>query len=211
VSSDLRVQGRTVLLHHNYRTTRQIQDAAISFLHHGNPYETESVAVPVHEGPLPIVCECEEEASTIKRWFSRWSDELRLPVYMGAVLVPTNAEAVSIARQLSSLGIPADAFKSGDMDIDVRVVKCMTLHAAKGLEFPFVAIAGLTDTRIPRKSYSPVDEDDWKAHVQQEKQLLHVAMTRAMWRLLLCRPQANPSPFFDHLGPGNWKLETYQT
>jgi superfamily I DNA/RNA helicase/mRNA-degrading endonuclease RelE of RelBE toxin-antitoxin system len=205
VSSDLRVQGRTVLLRHNYRTTRQIQDAAVTFLRREESYDAKSTAVPVHEGPLPIICECKDEASIIEQWFRSWSDELRLPVYMGAVLVPTNAGAIDIAEKLLSLGVPASAFRSGDMDIDVRVVKCMTLHAAKGLEFPFVAIAGLTDDRIPRKSYTPVDEDDWEAHVQQERQLLHVAMTRAMWRLVICRPPTNPSPFFDRLGPGHWK------
>ena len=205
VSSDLRVQGRSILLRNNYRTTMQIQEAAAAFLHQGEAYDEDSMAVPVHEGPLPTLCECEADSTAIAYWFRRWADELRLPVHMGAVLTPTNGQAEEIAENLCSQGVKAQAFRSGDLEVDAPVVKCMTLHASKGLEFPFVAVAGLTADRIPRKSYTPVDEDDWNEHVNQERKLLHVALTRAMWRLLVCSPDRDGSEFISGLAPNYWR------
>lgn len=206
VSSDLRVQGRSVLLRHNYRTTRQIQEAALAFLRKGKVQDPDSIAIPVHEGPKPVLCECVNDSVAIAQWFQRWGSELRLPIFMGAVLTPTNAQASEVAERLTVHGIAAKALRSGQLDVNERVVKCLTLHAAKGLEFPFVAVTGLTDKHIPRRSYVSADDADWATHVQQERQLLHVAMTRAMWRLLVCKPARDKSPFFTDLDDVHWHL-----
>lgn len=68
-------------------------------------------------------------------------------------------------------------------------VKIMTVHSAKGLEFPFVFIVNLVDKRFPsvergeeieipkelRKDIIPFGD----AHLQEERRLFYVAMTRA--------------------------------
>ncbi len=61
-------------------------------------------------------------------------------------------------------------------------VALMSMHAAKGLEFPVVFIAGCEDDLIPlkRDSSKPVD-------MAEERRLFYVAMTRAMERLYLTR------------------------
>ena len=56
-------------------------------------------------------------------------------------------------------------------------VSLMTMHAAKGLEFPIVFITGCEDGYIP---YHHVDTD-----TDEERRLFYVAMTRAMDQLYL--------------------------
>jgi uncharacterized protein (TIGR00375 family) len=61
-------------------------------------------------------------------------------------------------------------------------VALMSMHAAKGLEFPVVFISGCEDDLIPlkREGSKPVD-------MAEERRLFYVAMTRAMQRLYLTR------------------------
>jgi superfamily I DNA/RNA helicase len=72
-------------------------------------------------------------------------------------------------------------------DTDVYVqqaekVSLMTMHAAKGLEFPVVFIAGCEEDLIPFKQ-----RNRGQADLEEERRLFYVAMTRAMDRLYLTR------------------------
>jgi DNA helicase-2/ATP-dependent DNA helicase PcrA len=60
-------------------------------------------------------------------------------------------------------------------------VSLMTVHSAKGLEFPIVYVAGLEEGVFPHQASS----HDPRA-VEEERRLCYVAMTRAMERLTLC-------------------------
>jgi DNA helicase-2/ATP-dependent DNA helicase PcrA len=59
-------------------------------------------------------------------------------------------------------------------------VSLMTLHAAKGLEYPVVFMVGMEDGLFPHSRTSDVDED-----IEEERRLCYVGMTRAMEKLYL--------------------------
>src|SRR5262249_1257554 len=67
--------------------------------------------------------------------------------------------------------------EQGDQDARIWL---MTLHSAKGLEFPVVVLAGLEEGLFPH-SRSSDDEED----LEEERRLCYVGMTRARARLVL--------------------------
>lgn len=88
-----------------------------------------------------------------------------------------------------------------DVDIKEQVdfVTLMTVHAAKGLEFPIVFCAGLEDGTFPH-IYSKMENN-----AEEERRLFYVAITRAKEHLYITRakfrngkPQI-ASPFLEHL------------
>lgn len=64
-------------------------------------------------------------------------------------------------------------------------VSLMTIHGAKGLEFPYVFVLGNEENIFP--SYQSIEADDG---LEEERRLFYVAMTRAMKRLYLCFAQS---------------------
>ena len=80
----------------------------------------------------------------------------------------------------------------------------MTMHAAKGLEFPLVVIAGLEEGLFPH-SRSSEDEEE----LEEERRLCYVGMTRAQSQLILTSAArrrvfgeyqaTNPSRFLDEI------------
>src|SRR5262249_46870787 len=80
----------------------------------------------------------------------------------------------------------------------------MTMHAAKGLEFPIVVVAGMEEGLFPH-SRSAEDEDE----VEEERRLCYVCLTRARERLILTSAarrrvfgdyhQTQPSRFLDEI------------
>jgi len=86
----------------------------------------------------------------------------------------------------------------------------MTIHAAKGLEFPVVFIAGVEEGLIPHeKSIEQDDNDDSAGSIEEERRLFYVAITRAREKLYITSCQkrrtlqtsrdCSPSPFIDEI------------
>jgi DNA helicase-2/ATP-dependent DNA helicase PcrA len=68
-------------------------------------------------------------------------------------------------------------------DYDARAqISLMSLHAAKGLEFPLIFLSGLEEGLFPHSRTMLVPED-----IEEERRLCYVGMTRAMDQLILTR------------------------
>jgi DNA helicase-2/ATP-dependent DNA helicase PcrA len=103
--------------------------------------------------------------------------------------------AVFLARHLATLIEAGDDPATADPDPDVDAVHVMTVHKAKGLEFPVVFLPGLVADRFPARTRREplalpvelVDEvlPEGDGHLQEERRLFYVAMTRARDELIL--------------------------
>jgi DNA helicase-2/ATP-dependent DNA helicase PcrA len=71
---------------------------------------------------------------------------------------------------------------SADEQAEGDRVTLMTVHAAKGLEFPIVMVTGLEEQVFPFKGIDPWEDPD---ELEEERRLAYVAFTRAQNRLIL--------------------------
>ena len=70
-----------------------------------------------------------------------------------------------------------------ELDEKSDYVVLMTLHSAKGLEFPNVYLAGMEDGLFP--SYMSITSDDASTELEEERRLAYVGITRAKERLTI--------------------------
>jgi len=83
-----------------------------------------------------------------------------------------NSEDTSLSAYLQTVTLYTDA--DADKDEDTNKVLIMTIHSAKGLEFPCVFIAGLEEELFP--SFMSVNT---LKELEEERRLFYVAITRA--------------------------------
>jgi DNA helicase II / ATP-dependent DNA helicase PcrA len=112
-------------------------------------------------------------------------------------------EAQSIDGFLERIALTAPA----DQSATNEAVVLMTIHIAKGLEWPTVFITGMEDGLFPSlREREGVNED---AAMEEERRLAYVAITRARERLVMCHARTRrvwgeirmqgPSRFLDEL------------
>jgi DNA helicase-2/ATP-dependent DNA helicase PcrA len=94
------------------------------------------------------------------------------------------AEEPTVARFLELVTLQTDADRTSDADNSITL---MTVHAAKGLEFPVVMVAGLEEETFPHRGMA---EDDEPEDMEEERRLAYVAFTRARQRLFLSYAEA---------------------
>lgn len=96
----------------------------------------------------------------------------------------------TLADFLEKVALVADADQVPDAEGGGGVVTMMTLHTAKGLEFPVVFLTGMEDGTFPHmRSIESGDVKD----MEEERRLAYVGLTRARERLYLTRAQARSS------------------
>ena len=110
------------------------------------------------------------------------------------------AELDELALFLAQISLEADAGQDDNWD---DCVQLMSLHSAKGLEFPLVFLCGMEDGLLPHQKCL----DD--ASLEEERRLCYVGMTRAMQQLYLCHAKirrlygkdhyTQPSRFFTEM------------
>jgi superfamily I DNA/RNA helicase len=125
-----------------------------------------------------------------RRWLTALAEKTAL---LAAGDAPTGEQPIAALRERAALATEADFW-----DARADRVSLLTMHAAKGLEFPVVFVAGLEDGLVPfswgASDASGADNDapEEPGHIDstpdaEERRLFYVAMTRAKDRLILTR------------------------
>lgn len=96
-----------------------------------------------------------------------------------AVSYSENSEHPDLNEFLEEVALVADVDR---LDESENRVTLMTLHSAKGLEFPVVYLSGLEDGLFP-SSMSIMSDD--RTELEEERRLCYVGITRAKERLVL--------------------------
>lgn len=92
-----------------------------------------------------------------------------------------SAEAPTLTGLLEDIALVADTEEDEDGAPTAKVT-LMTLHSAKGLEFPYVFMTGMEERLFP--SGMALDSDDPDA-LEEERRLCYVGITRAMEKLYM--------------------------
>lgn len=91
-------------------------------------------------------------------------------------------EDASLAFFLEDVALATDFDQEKD---DVPRVSLMTIHLAKGLEFPYVYIVGLEENLFPSAMSM-----NTRSEIEEERRLFYVALTRAEKQVYLCYAQS---------------------
>ncbi|KTD07519.1 DNA helicase Rep [Legionella jamestowniensis] len=139
--------------------------------------------------------QCDTPAKAQKRMDNVWE----LIEWVGRLLVKNNDQR--LADVVNKL-ILIDILEQAD-EQDSETLQLMTLHASKGLEFPYVYLVGMEEELLPHRV--SIDEDQ----IEEERRLAYVGITRAQKELCLTLArqrrragelqECQPSRFLDEL------------
>jgi superfamily I DNA/RNA helicase len=137
----------------------------------------DDVADLVAGSPGPLLQQLLERSGYLDQLEAERSIEAEGRLENLAELVGAANEAETVDEFLEQISLVAD---TDDLDDDATSVTLMTLHSAKGLEFPVVFLIGLEDGIFPHlRSLTEPDQ------LEEERRLAYVGITRARRRLYL--------------------------
>ncbi len=147
----------------------------------------------------------QELLNSIKEWVDDADNRSRIDedgvINTGEQATDGSGMVATLGAYLQQITLLTDA---DDKDENADVVKLMTIHAAKGLEFPCVFVGGLEETLFPNAMAINTREE-----LEEERRLFYVAITRAKQRLWISYAQSryrfgnltanDPSRFLEEL------------
>ncbi len=207
VHSSLNITGRTLILKKNYRNTRQISEACSQILAGTKAGDKDCLHQDpsLHIGDKPILLtgtNRDKEIDLIKDFLLSSAKKYRLPLHGTAVLCPNSNTAKEYAQKLTKAGLKAKFFSGKKIDLKTPQIKVITLHSAKGLEFPFVVI-GLSDNLFPKISEELPPEEN-EILIQAQLRLFYVGCSRAMRALMVSSFNPETSSFTDNFNSNYW-------
>jgi superfamily I DNA/RNA helicase/mRNA-degrading endonuclease RelE of RelBE toxin-antitoxin system len=207
VATDLHFQGRARILRRNYRTTSEMWSAVTQLTDAGEQYDAKTLDIdPVFSGPYPVLSRystSDQVVDRLNKFLHEALREERVGIGCAAVLCRTRKELHSIVDKLD-VEFNAKVVQRDDAFMDHPGVKVMTMHSAKGLQFPVVAVLGIEDGAFP---VGPSREDVSSDAAARDRRLLFVACTRAMRRLIVFASRQHPSSFISGFTDDRWEFE----
>ncbi|TLU86188.1 MAG: ATP-dependent DNA helicase PcrA [Chlorobium sp.] len=119
---------------------------------------------------IPMLLQAENTAESMARY-----ENLQELLSMARDFTDHNPDGCTLGDFLENISLASTYDETQDSD---NYVSLMTVHAAKGLEFPVVFITGLEERLFPLNSYEPEE-------LEEERRLFYVAMTRAQEKIFL--------------------------
>ena len=204
VADGLDFRGKAVNLRKNYRSTKEIWAGIRPILDGMMGVDKETLdEIPFRSGELPakLLCERDSEPAAIGRWVSSALLAEGLAPSCAVILCQWNKMCGAMAAGLPK-HLKARAMTSQNMDLGYDGLKVMTLHAAKGLQFPIVVVTGLRSGLFPWQASWGRDPMEVE---ELARRLFFVACSRAMNQLLVVGDKEHPSPFLDYLPEEHWE------
>lgn len=191
----------------NYRSTKEIMNAIKQIAENIDDRDTETLVLnTAFSGEPPAVCRydsADDEIKVISKFILTSLKKLNMGLGCVAILCRNNKDAEGIAEKLP-INLKSRFMSTKQVDIDYNGVKVMTIHAAKGLEFPVVIVARVNKNSLPSKAVGGQDENE---HIQSEMKLFFVACSRAMKVLQVVTNRHNASPFVGYLTDRCWSID----
>lgn len=142
----------------------------------------------------------------ISKFFQQSAQKYNIPIYEGAILSNDYQDNFQsfIIRALQEKGMSVELMNYENLDINKKCIKGLNMYAAKGLEFPFVAVVGLTAGILPKEVSSDLPHSEQEEIINQQRRLFYVACTRATRSLMVIGSQAKKSEFLASLDNSYW-------
>ena len=131
--------------------------------------ETVEQFLPVYQKKTP--------AQFFKQWMKMMQLEQNAEMQMLERMTIFSASMPKFLQRLQ-LGVESDLKRCGEKVYHAGAVTLMTLHGAKGLEFPVTILCGVQQGKIPLES------ETYSTDLEEERRLFYVGMTRAKEELI---------------------------
>ena len=203
----IQARGRTAILRKNFRNTRQVAEASAYLLEQNKLMRSSNEYVDPEwtqrQGSSPIVMQATSRFHQIEMVRNHILDlvgdqTFRLSDF--AVLCLTNELCRQCKGVFEQAGLRTVHHEDSDFDLLEERIKVLTIHSAKGLEFPVVFLLGLVNGDFPSsKGMQHLDREEVELFIEQQRTLCYVGMTRAAEALYLLTIKGQESRFIKEL------------
>lgn len=207
VQAGISARGRTSILRVNHRNTCQIAEAAAQLIacnelmRSSNEYVDPQWTRRAGEMPKLLISATSHQQIDLvyRRILELLDTQLCRPSDI-AILCHDNSSCNACKEILVGNGLRAVLRTDHDFDILEEQIKILTIHSAKGLEFPVVFLMGLIEGTLPRVTpEAGQDEEEAQLEIERQRMLCYVGMTRAADLLYLVTVGGKESRFVREL------------
>jgi DNA helicase-2/ATP-dependent DNA helicase PcrA len=208
VAAEVANHGRCCVL---ARTRAELGPIALALLRAGHPHAT-TLATPLEADPVRALLDA---ARRLPPGAAPFATLLRLRAMRGwrrgdgdDALGDDDHAALDAVLGWAAAFAHLDRFLAAGDEVTERLarlrdpaapIELVTVHGAKGREWPTVVVIGFEDERFPNRRALLGGGDPGRA-LEEERRLGYVALTRATHRLVLAFDPARPSRFLEEMG-----------